>query len=243
MTEKKTVFDTLNGLNVSDLVEKKPSGKDKNGNEKYLTYLSWCCAWGEIKKRYPEAQYEVKMFDGKPYIFDENLGYMVFTEMTIEDITHSMYLPVMNSTNKAMKNKPYTIKTRYGEQTVEAATMFDINTAIMRCLTKNMAMFGLGLYIYKGEDIPDTEQEATVEKDPTEEARKRPVDGTKIKTLVEIAVRKGFSESVLLAQYKKTHPKATSLEGMIYEDWEHLYKGYEKLPDRVSENEQVDLGL
>ena len=80
---------------------------------------------------------------------------MVFTKVTIEDITHEMWLPVMDGANKAMKSKPYTYKTKYGEKSVEAATMFDINKTIMRCLTKNLAMFGLGIYIYAGEDLPE----------------------------------------------------------------------------------------
>ena len=85
---------------------------------------------------------------------------MVFTEVTVDDLTHSMWLPVMDSKNKAMKLTPYTYqvwdsyKKVYVEKTVQAATMFDINKTLMRCLVKNLAMFGLGLYVYAGEDIP-----------------------------------------------------------------------------------------
>ena len=93
-----------------------------------------------------------------PYVYDENTGYMVFTTVTIEELTHEMWLPVMDGANKAMKNKPYTYDTRYKKGVVvEAATMFDINKTIMRCLAKNLAMFGLGLYIYAGEDLPESE--------------------------------------------------------------------------------------
>jgi len=63
-------------------------------------------------------------------------------------------LPVMDGSNKAQKNVEYTYQTKSGEKTVNAATMFDNNTAIMRCLVKNLAMFGLGHYIYAGEDLP-----------------------------------------------------------------------------------------
>ena len=63
-----------------------------------------------------------------------------------------------------MKAEPYKYYVSYGgrtyEKSVDAATMFDINTAIMRCLTKNLAMFGLGHYIYAGEDIPRTDDPA-----------------------------------------------------------------------------------
>ncbi len=63
-------------------------------------------------------------------------------------------LPVMDNKNKAMKKQAYTYQTSYGEKTVEAATMFDINTAIMRCLVKNIALFGFAINVYKGEDLP-----------------------------------------------------------------------------------------
>lgn len=143
------VFETLNNINVNGHTE------GKNG----LTYLSWAWAWAEFKKVYPEATYEVVKFDGKPYVYDENLGYMCYTTVTVEGLTHEMWLPVMDGANKAMKAVEYTYKDRYGkEKTVSAATMFDINKTIMRCLTKNLAMFGLGLYIYAGEDLPEEEK-------------------------------------------------------------------------------------
>jgi hypothetical protein len=66
-----------------------------------------------------------------------------------------MWLPVMDGANKAMKAEAYTYTTKYGEKDVEPASMFDINKTIMRCLVKNLAMFGLGLYIYAGEDLPE----------------------------------------------------------------------------------------
>lgn len=150
------IFETLSKINVNDKTE------NKNG----LTYLSWAWAWQEFKKIYPEATYTIKRNEqGMPYIYDENLGYMVFTEVKVGELIHEMWLPVMDSANKAMKNRPYIYQVReykYGkatgnmiEKTVEAATMFDINKTIMRCLTKNLAMFGLGLYIYAGEDLPE----------------------------------------------------------------------------------------
>jgi len=74
-----------------------------------------------------------------------------------------MWLPVMDGANKAMKATAYTYTTKYGEKNVEAATMFDINKTIMRCLTKNLAMFGLGLYIYAGEDLPEVDNSSEVE--------------------------------------------------------------------------------
>ena len=163
------VFEVLNSANVNGHTE-----KVENDYGKALTYLSWTWAWAEVKKRYPEANYEIEKFDGLPYVYDELTGYMVYTKVTIEGITHEMWLPVMDSKNKAMKAIPYTYQTKKGEKTVEAATMFDVNKAIMRCLTKNLAMFGLGLYIYAGEDLPEVEKEeakADAIKEITEELK------------------------------------------------------------------------
>jgi hypothetical protein len=140
-------FEELYNLNVNGKTEQ------KNG----LTYLSWAWAWAEFKKVYPEATYEVVKFDGLPYAYDTNTGYMVYTKVTADGITHEMWLPVMDGANHAMKSERYEIQTKYKKIPVEPATMFDVNKTIMRCLTKNLAMFGLGLYIYAGEDLPETE--------------------------------------------------------------------------------------
>ena len=148
------IFNELSNLNVNDKIEKKPTAGGKE-----LSYLSWAYAVGEFTKKYPNYTYEIKMFEGKPYIYDDNLGYMVFTSITIGDMTKDMWLPVMDSNNKAMKKESYSYKTKYGEKFVESATMFDVNKTIMRCLVKNMAMFGLGLYIYAGDDLPECEQD------------------------------------------------------------------------------------
>lgn len=147
------IFKKLNAINVNDKVEQKSNGAVK------LSYLSWAWAWGELVKEYPQAVYQIERFDGKPYLYDENLGYMVFTNMTIENITHEMWLPVMDGSNKAMKKDSYEYTTKFGKKTVEPASMFDINKTIMRCLVKNIAMFGLGLYIYAGEDLPENVSE------------------------------------------------------------------------------------
>lgn len=146
------VFEALNEINVNDRIEEKEG----------LSYLSWVWAWSEVKKRYPDASYKIfKDENGRPFVYDEAVGYMVFTSVTIQGETLEMWLPVMNGANKAMKAHPYKYSTKYGDKSVEAASMTDINKALMRCLTKNLAMFGLGLYIYAGEDVP------AVEKGPT----------------------------------------------------------------------------
>ena len=147
---EKSVFETLSAINVNDKVEQ------KNG----LTYLSWAWAWAEVKKNYPSATYKVVKDEATnmPFVYDPSMGYMCSTEVTIEGETLEMWLPVMDGANKAMKLQSYEYTTRYGKKTCQGATMFDINKTIMRCLVKNLAMFGLGHYIYAGEDIPQDDK-------------------------------------------------------------------------------------
>lgn len=167
-TNKENTFNLLNSISVNEHTEEKEG----------LTYLSWSWAVSEVKKRCPDMTYKVHRYEnGLPYVFDPNTGYMVSTEVTIDGITHEMWLPVMDGKNKTMKATPYTYKNKYGKEfTVNAATMFDVNKAIMRCLTKNFAMFGLGLYIYAGEDLPESEptepKKKTEPKKSTEEMQK-----------------------------------------------------------------------
>lgn len=148
MTEKE-LFEILAQKDVSEYTEEREG----------LTYLSWAWAWQEFLKVVPDAVYKVKMFhapDGTlvPYCGNGKMGYMVFTEVTACGITRECYLPVMDSKNKTMKDEPYTYTTKFGEKSVEAVSMFDVNKTIMRCLAKNIAMFGLGLYVYQGQDLP-----------------------------------------------------------------------------------------
>ena len=149
------MFEKLSNINVNDKIEKKKSG----GTE--LSYLSWTYAWIEFKKAYPNATYEIVKYvnekgDMLPYMYDENTGYMVTTKVTADELTYEMWLPVMDSNNRAMKKEAYSIMTKAGKEIVVApATMFDVNKTIMRCLVKNLAMFGLGIYIYAGEDLPE----------------------------------------------------------------------------------------
>lgn len=151
MSNEKTTFEKLNAIDIKDHVEK------KNG----LDYLSWAWAWAEFKKAYPDADYSVVKFNGLPYVYDPQSGIMCYTTVTANGETLEMWLPVMDSSNKALKFVPQTFKfwnskkNAYEEKTIPAATMFDVNKTIMRCLVKNMAMFGLGLSLYVGEDIPN----------------------------------------------------------------------------------------
>lgn len=164
----KTVFEKLAATSVNEHIDKK-----KTTGTTELSYLSWAWAWDYFKKACPDAKYEIKHWDGKPYMYDELTGYMVETSITASGETHTMWLPVMDGANRALLGKPYTVRvkkyvngrTEFEAKEIPAATMVDINKTIMRCLVKNMAMFGLGLYIYAGEDLPADSDEA--EEKPT----------------------------------------------------------------------------
>ncbi len=149
-TRTDDVYNALRIVDVTGHVEEKDTGKAK------LKYLSWAWAWDEVRKRYPSASYSiVKNEHGLPYFVDPQLGIMVYTTVTIDGETHEMWLPVMDGSNSPMKLEPYSISTKWGSKPVAAATMFDINKTVMRCLTKNLAMFGIGLALYAGEDLFD----------------------------------------------------------------------------------------
>ena len=135
-------------LNVNEHTEK------KNG----LTYLSWAWAWAEALKADPAANFEVQHYDGKPYI-DVNGTAMVVVSVRIQGIWRTCHLPVMNSSNQPISIEGRKFKDKYGNEKVEKLDSFNLNTAIMRCMTKCLALFGLGLYIYAGEDLPEATEE------------------------------------------------------------------------------------
>ena len=199
--ENKEIVKELLELNVNDRTE------EKNG----LTYLSWSWAWQEVLKKCPDATYEICKFENNlPYVYDEKIGYMVFTKVSINGITREMWLPVMDGANKTMLDHEYTYKVKgYNgneiEKTVKAATMFDINKTIMRCLTKNLAMFGLGLYIYSGEDLPEV------------------VDDTDYKKMLEDYIEEKKLDKKEICTAYKLSSKSTQYQ--FKEALEHLQNG------------------
>ena len=128
LVERKDLIAKLLAKNVNDHVEK------KNG----LSYLSWAWAWAEALKADANATYRVEMFDGKCFM-DINGTAMVFVTVTMFNKPMTCQLPVMDYRNKAIP-KP---------------DAFAVNTAIMRCMTKALALHGLGMYLYSGEDLPE----------------------------------------------------------------------------------------
>jgi hypothetical protein len=153
LDEKRSLcFDALYEMSLGDKVEKKDG----------LSYLTWSEAWKAFKEIYPSATFRVVPNpDTKlPYFVDSQIGIIVFTEVTADDMTQQCFLPVLNSSMKPMRLEAYNYTVydkqnkRQIEKTCEAASMFDINKTIMRCLVKNLALYGVGLKLYQGEDIP-----------------------------------------------------------------------------------------
>lgn len=129
-----SIFETLNAVNVNGHTEK------KNG----LTYLSWAWAWAEIKKAYPDAQYTIYETPTGCIYWTDGRTCWVKTGVTINGLEHIEYLPVMDFRNASIP--------------AEKVTSTDVNKAIQRSLTKACARHGLGLYIYAGEDLPESAQ-------------------------------------------------------------------------------------
>lgn len=167
-----TLFEQLFTRNVNDRVEKKTAGKAT------LSYLSWAWAWAEIKKVDPKASSVIHEFplEGNehimvPYLKTPN-GYFVKVSVTIQNHTETEWLPVMDENNNALgtdamvwskekndKGKSFKVKERLPEPTA-----MEINKAHKRCLVKAIALHGLGLYIFSGEDLPEIiEPDATKE--------------------------------------------------------------------------------
>ncbi len=116
-------FARLNQINVSEHLEKKNS----------FNYLSWPFAVAQLRLADPTATWEVRRFDGLPFLKTET-GYFVEVAVTVQGITLSQIHPVLDG-----KNRP-----------IVEPTAFDINTSIQRCLVKAIALHGLGLYVYAG---------------------------------------------------------------------------------------------
>jgi hypothetical protein len=171
LVERKELIAKLLATNVNGHLEK------KNG----LSYLSWAWAWAEALKADADATYKVEMFDGKCFM-DINGTAMVFVTVTMFKKPMTCQLPVMDYRNKAIPNPD----------------AFAVNTAIMRCMTKALALHGLSLYIYAGEDLPEEGRSVVIT--PTQGAMDNiPVE--ELQYLQEMAVE-------LIATCEQGDPKA-----------------------------------
>ncbi|MBU0593848.1 MAG: DUF1071 domain-containing protein [Gammaproteobacteria bacterium] len=138
MTNKQdsNYFTELAAINVGEHIERKGQ----------FSYLSWPFAVAQLRQFDASATWEVMRFDGLPYLATD-YGTFVEVAVTVRGITLSQIHPVLDSRNKPL----------------QAPSVFDINTSIQRCLVKAIALHGLGLYIYAGEDLPVTSEEPRAE--------------------------------------------------------------------------------
>ena len=183
-------FNDLYAVNVNGHTEKKNN----------LTYLSWAWAWGEIKKKHPDATYTVyENADGWNYHTDGRTCW-VKTGVTVNGIEHIEYLPVMDHKNKSIS--------------IENVTSFDVNKAIQRSLTKACARHGLGLYIYAGEDLP--EEEAAEKQDESRNAKNIAANNI----ISGLAKARGKSDGEILNALMRqiSKPEGTTIESLEYDD-------------------------
>ncbi len=133
----KEAWNKLSSVDCSKHIEKK-------GN---LSYLSWAWAWSQLCDNYPDSTFEFEKTDtGSEFWPMPDGSGEVRCSLTVSGITRTCWLPVMDYKNKAIPNP----------------NARDVNDAKMRCLVKAIALFGLGLYIYAGEDIPNNKPSSDV---------------------------------------------------------------------------------
>ena len=136
---KQSTFMKLFKTDVSEYVKKK--GK--------FSYLSWCYAVQELKRVCPNARWGVtKAEDGSPY-FKTDCGYFVEVWVDVDGVSLSQVHPVLDNRN----------------QPIENPNAFHINTSLQRALAKAIALHGLGLYIFAGEDLPEPDALTPAEED------------------------------------------------------------------------------
>lgn len=225
---KKSVFETLNAINVSGKTEK------KNG----LTYLSWAYAWAEVKKLYPDAQYKVYERDtqyGPVNYFTDGKTCWVKVGVTIEGLEHVEMLPVMNFKNQSIP--------------LDKVTSCDVNKGIQRAITKAISRHGLGLYVYAGEDLPECESQAQpVVVKPVEKATAqavqpaqapvkkdtRPVTDQMISFIRDSIKERGLKEEFICKSYK-----IGKLEDLQVYQAKHICKNLDKLK-QMFDNEKKE---
>ena len=145
------IWATLSKKDVADHIKKIKTGrKDSNGKEIMLSYLSWAWAWQVLMENYPTATYQFyeNADTGVPYVAMPDGSAEVRCRISIGSCVREMWLPVMDYRNNAVENP----------------SARQVSDTKMRCLVKCLAMFGLGHYIYAGEDLPNADEETKTKK-------------------------------------------------------------------------------
>ena len=145
------IWATLSKKDVANHIKKIKTGrKDSNGKELMLSYLSWAWAWQVLMENYPNATYQFyeNADTGVPYVAMPDGSAEVRCRISIGSCVREMWLPVMDYRNNAVENP----------------SARQVSDTKMRCLVKCLAMFGLGHYIYAGEDLPNADEETKPKK-------------------------------------------------------------------------------
>ncbi len=179
MTEHVNYFARLNGVNVSEHIEKKGG----------FSYLSWPYAVAQLRLADPTATWEVRRFDGLPYLACD-AGVFVEVAVTVQGVTLSQIHPVLDGRNRPLMSP----------------NSFDINTSVQRALVKAIALHGLGLYVYAGEDLPqpvaDAANDAAAPEPRAEVRRSGPtITGPQQVTIHKLVVETGTDLSRLLEHF------------------------------------------
>ena len=171
----KSVFQTLNDVGFGENVEQKNN----------FNYLSWAHAWTYLKKIYPDAQRTVYEHEhtGLNYFSDGTTGY-VKVGVTVQGLEHIDYLPIMDYRNQSIP--------------LAKITSSDVNKSIQRSTTKAIAMHGLGIQLWTGEDIPDMVMESPIKTPPTAAKPAVAKPPVKAKATPETAPKETASKPVLV---------------------------------------------
>lgn len=127
------------GESVFDILSKVECNIEKKGR---FNYVSWVEAWKGIKKRFPNSNFKVyENESGYPAFIHPKFGGFVKVGVTINDIEYIENFPILDNMNKTIPS--------------DKITAFDINTSIKRGMAKAIALHGLGIWVYAGEDLPE----------------------------------------------------------------------------------------
>lgn len=180
-----TVFQTLSSINMKDKVERKGQ----------LDYISWANAWAVLKANYPDAQRKVYECDQTGFnYFTDGRTCWVKVGITVNGLEHIDYLPVMDFRNNAIS--------------VEKVSSMDVNKTIQRSTAKAIAMHGLGIFLWTGEDIPDTDTSDTQKPADLETLSVKSANWEKVKAYIEANKQLGVDKIIaqLSRKYKISQP-------------------------------------
>ncbi|MFC7411409.1 DUF1071 domain-containing protein [Hydrogenophaga atypica] len=203
--QQEPAFAQLYAINVNEYVEKKGG----------FSYLSWPYAVAQLRLADPSATWEVRRFDRLPFLITE-AGVFVEVAVTVQGVTLSQIHPVLDGRNRPLLSP----------------TAFDINTSIQRCLVKAIALHGLGLYIYAGEDLPQPVNQEAANDQPMAVTTPAPVSPPESKPAAKAPVQGRQRPAVAtITRAQQTHIHKLVLEVGVDLDRVLAYFGVHALQD------------